>query len=186
MQLLAPAAAEPSGSGQGHPRHSSAVIALLTLVPFAVAAAGMVVVARMAARANERHYHAGKCSSCCQQLLTWQARPPLARPFGAGSGWAVCVGRLRACSHVWVCVAFALPAPPDIRSLWASRGVLLLRRWRLDSCFQQCSSQQRRRHIMCPLSTPYTALGDSLLHCLLLHCLCCTCCCSHHGVTFSW
>ncbi|GAB4813303.1 hypothetical protein N2152v2_000349 [Parachlorella kessleri] len=51
--------AEHSGSGQAPPRHSSAVIALLTLVPFAVAAAGMVVVARMAARANERHYHAG-------------------------------------------------------------------------------------------------------------------------------
>ncbi len=44
--------------GQGP--HHVALVALLTAVPFAVAAGAMVLNARLAARANERHRHAGE------------------------------------------------------------------------------------------------------------------------------
>jgi ACS family tartrate transporter-like MFS transporter len=84
-------------SGEVASHDSGALVALLSVVPFAAAATAMVINAKLAERANERHRHAGV--PICLGALSMGLAPVMLTMVGSPLGAFVCL--VLAATFVW-------------------------------------------------------------------------------------
>lgn len=84
-------------SGEVGSQDSGALVALLSVVPFAAAATAMVINAKLAERANERHRHAG--IPICLGALSMALTPAMLNILGSPLGAFVCL--VLAATFVW-------------------------------------------------------------------------------------